>query len=482
MATEDKFRTRRTFLKGSTIRSVLPFPSLFQVICLTLVILILTSCSSVVKYNLPATEVGNTPPPLGATHPKDVVIFIALSGGGLRAAAFSYGVLDELQNLGIMDKVSYISGVSGGAFTAAYYAVIKDPPSELSKFKDKFLYVNNEANLLSRFILPLTLADLSSRSYVAGDYYQRMLFDDKTFGDLRSKPFLIINATDLVTGRRFTFTQEQFRCLQSDLAHYPLGYAVAASSAFPVFFSSIQLKNFMERPSPCFNDQDYEILSSKDKGETRSNIAPQRDPTQSSEPLDLVLRQRYLDHTNTSYLQLSDGGISDNLGIQAFRDLIPQLLRDISNRSITGIVLISVNAATNPHNAFGTIPSSPNFIEVVTRANELLLQRATTSSQEEVAKEIKEMESYIEATNRQIQFVCMNISFTDIDDDSLRLSLNEIPTRLSLAREQVDTLISAGRFLLRKKSEALNAIQKLIKNPSDFVSTPSAHCELTPQF
>jgi len=60
----------------------------------------------------------------------DLLLIVAFSGGGTRAAAFSYGVLEELRdtrvtlnerNRRLLDEVDILSGVSGGSFPAAYY-------------------------------------------------------------------------------------------------------------------------------------------------------------------------------------------------------------------------------------------------------------------------------------------------------------------------------------------------------------------------
>ncbi len=68
------------------------------------------------------------------------------SGGGTRAAALSYGVLKALANTHIstggggfrlLDKVGAISAVSGGSFTAAYYALYHD--RIFDDFESKFL-------------------------------------------------------------------------------------------------------------------------------------------------------------------------------------------------------------------------------------------------------------------------------------------------------------------------------------------------------
>jgi len=63
---------------------------------------------------------------------QDLVI-LAFSGGGTRAAAFSYGVLETLRSIEIvtktgrkirlLDEVDLITGVSGGSFTALAYGL-----------------------------------------------------------------------------------------------------------------------------------------------------------------------------------------------------------------------------------------------------------------------------------------------------------------------------------------------------------------------
>ncbi|MBV8143521.1 MAG: patatin-like phospholipase family protein, partial [Gammaproteobacteria bacterium] len=66
---------------------------------------------------------------------EDLVI-LAFSGGGTRAAAFSYGVLEALRDLEVttagghkarlLDEVDVITGVSGGSFTALGYGLYGD--------------------------------------------------------------------------------------------------------------------------------------------------------------------------------------------------------------------------------------------------------------------------------------------------------------------------------------------------------------------
>jgi len=68
-----------------------------------------------------------------AGNSDSMQVVLAFSGGGTRAAALSYGVLDKLarteiiwegQRRRLSDEVDMISSVSGGSFTAAaYYAL-----------------------------------------------------------------------------------------------------------------------------------------------------------------------------------------------------------------------------------------------------------------------------------------------------------------------------------------------------------------------
>ena len=98
----------------------------------------LGGCSSV--YNLPHNQ-----PVTGAIQAQslsgdvplssdDVMVSLAFSGGGTRAAAFSFGVLQELdrtrirdrgKNVSLLDRVDFVSGVSGGSVLAAYYGLRK---------------------------------------------------------------------------------------------------------------------------------------------------------------------------------------------------------------------------------------------------------------------------------------------------------------------------------------------------------------------
>ncbi len=204
------------------------------------------------------------------TNSSDLLLMLAFSGGGTRAAALSYGVLEELARTPVdsggtrhrmLDEVDIISSVSGGSFTAACYALWGD--RIFSDFESRFLKNDVQSGLLRSALSPRNQFRLASpkfsRSDLAAEHYDRLLFQGATCADLirqRDRPFVSINATDLASGARFEFTQDEFDLIGSDLSHFPISRAVAASSALPICLPPVVLKDggspaSLGRPRAC---------------------------------------------------------------------------------------------------------------------------------------------------------------------------------------------------------------------------------------
>src|SRR5438093_5917871 len=126
---------------------------------------------------------------------ESLFVVLAFSGGGTRAAALSYGVLEELAKTEIvwegnrrrlLDEVDLISSVSGGSFTAAYYALYGD--RIFGDFETGFLKRNIQGRLLALYCSPVNWVRLASRKFsridMVAEYYDRHLFGGHTFGDL----------------------------------------------------------------------------------------------------------------------------------------------------------------------------------------------------------------------------------------------------------------------------------------------------------
>src|SRR6476620_2717387 len=189
---------------------------------------------------------------------KDNLVILAFSGGGARAADFSYGVLEFLRRTEVvgpkgrkgrlLDEVDVITGVSGGSFTALAYGLYGE--KLFDEYEKRFLKRNVQGEIISRVFNPIYWSKLWStgwgRSELAAQLYDEILFNGATFGDLdRGKgPLIMASATDISTGSRFVFNQRTFDIICSDLNAVSLSRAAAASSAVPVVLSSITLKNY----------------------------------------------------------------------------------------------------------------------------------------------------------------------------------------------------------------------------------------------
>src|SRR6266568_4598237 len=87
---------------------------------------------------------------------KDNLVVLAFSGGGTRAAAFSYGVLETLRRteiigpkgrIRLIDEVNVITGVSGGSFTALAFGLYGD--TLFDTYDKRFLKRNVQRDLIS---------------------------------------------------------------------------------------------------------------------------------------------------------------------------------------------------------------------------------------------------------------------------------------------------------------------------------------------
>jgi NTE family protein len=93
---------------------------------------------------------------------QEILVVLAFSGGGTRAAAFSYGVLEFLRRtevvgpkgnkVRLLDAVDMITGVSGGSFTALSYGLYGD--KLFVDFEQRFLKRDVQGELVARAMNP----------------------------------------------------------------------------------------------------------------------------------------------------------------------------------------------------------------------------------------------------------------------------------------------------------------------------------------
>jgi len=388
-------------------------------------------------------------------EPGRVWLTLAFSGGGTRAAAFAYGVMEELRDtqffpdgkpISLLDEVDTISAVSGGTFPAAYYGLFGD--RILDDFESKFLNRNVQRDLILQALRPWNLVRLFSpsfsRSLLALDFYDKHVFDGATFADFAAAdgPHVHINATDLSHGYRFTFNQGQFDLICSDLDKLPVAAAVAASSAVPVLLSPITLRNYA---GTCdFTRPDW-IEQSLAQGKT--------DRRRYEAALSF---SDFMDSDTRPYIHLVDGGIADNLGLRFSIELVSaaggaqDLLDRIGVVPPEQFIVVVVNAETDPNPKIDLSSTAPSFAALMGSVSGSQIRRynlETLLLAEESVKQFSRL--FAEKTGKPTGAHLIEVSFDSIDQEERKTYFKRIPTSFSLKGETVNDLRQAGRDLLR---------------------------------
>ena len=419
------------------------------------------------RFEPPATGAATA----GARPEDEVFVVLAFSGGGTRAAALSYGVLDELRRVTItaggrtrslLSEVDVISSVSGGSFTAAYYALngeaIFDPSSA---FHRQFLYHPVQRDLVSHaFHRPANWNKLGSRVEIAAALYARALFGQATFASLAGgrRPYIILNASDMGQGARFEFTQEQFDLLCADLSAFPIARAVAASSAFPGLLNSMTVDSYNQSgcgyTGPGSNGPRATDWVTVAEGERGANYRRFRAATE-------LLAYR---DTARRHLHLLDGGLTDNIGVRSvIRSLqstdVPigpnglitawNLKRMINNERIKHLVVIVANARTSKMTTIDTKKAGPSSIGVLGSTAGLPM----SSYSYESMSLLREIGLYSELNTPPFpSFHLFEVAFENIPQAKERAFFANLGTNFELDRFEVDCLIDRGGRLLREST------------------------------
>jgi predicted acylesterase/phospholipase RssA len=400
-------------------------------------------------------------------------VIVTFSGGGTRAAAFAFGVLEKFRDTEIvwegrrrrlLDEIDVISSVSGGSLPAAYYGLFGD--RMFDDFLDKVLYRNIQGNIIKHVFSPgkwpKLLSPFYGRTDMMADDFSRDIFEEKTFGDLlerNQRPFIVLNSTDVSLGSRFDFTQRQFDLLYSDLAAYPVGNAVAASAAFPGLLTPITLRNYPKEEDYVVPAWIHEELNGAEVGRLRYRQA--------------LEAETYIE-PGRPFIHLSDGGVSDNLGILPVMQLLGDVFPgdDASGVLATGVVkkvvVITVNAKrTNQvdwdskakvlglSKVLAVATSAPlgnfsdaelalmrRFVQQMTQARELRDRIVDLYGEEALA------EHFPELVVPDVDYHFVEVAFDRVSDRTERDYLNDVPTAFKLEREQVDRLRQAAATIL----------------------------------
>jgi len=418
--------------------------------------------------------------------PANLVI-LAFSGGGTRAAAFSYGVLEMLRRteavgakgnrFRLIDAVDIITGVSGGSFTALAYGLYGE--RLFDEYEKRFLKRNVQGELIARDLNPMNWGALSSagwgRSELAARLYDEILFEGATFADLQRRPgpLIAVTATDLSTGTRVLFNQNFFNVICSDLGPFLLSRAAAASSAVPVVLSPITINNY---GGTC----DYAMPAW-----ARLFIDPATAPRPAARTVRRLMEiEGYGDSVHRPYLHLVDGGVSDNLGLRGLLDFIEgfeashMLGQATPLDNVRRMVIVVVNSMSSPKTNWDESENAPNSLEIMLKATGVPIDRYSFESVEllrdittrwQTLRRIRDSPAFAKDKDDSLKEVinapdislyAIDVSFAELADKTERDYPNNLPTSFALPDEAVDRLRAVGGSILLVSPE----FQRLLKD------------------
>ncbi len=338
---------------------------------------------------------------------------LAFSGGGSRAAVFGAAVMKELDRVGLLSQVDVLSAVSGGALPAAAYA--------LEGYRD-LNFQNGFVEQIGRdiqgavtgpwYAAPHNLIRYAFRNTVPAEPVIRalddQLFHGATFADLNpSRPILLLNATNALTGDPLIIADQPFAPLGIPLATFSIARAVYMSAAYPGVLEPLKL------------------------ADGRTNGA-------SLEPI-------------LAY----DGGAADNLGIRTLMQVVDDALidRPVTDLFPQGCLIISIDATGRPSNEALKPLSAAAALLRGHRRNVLELAGIPASRQD--AAQFGTFRVGQNGSGGVCQF--WHVALRQLpDSDPLGERVTHITTNLGLSADDQAALTAAAARLVARGREEMN--------------------------
>jgi NTE family protein len=436
------------------------------------------SCGSLPQRERPLAQVTPMTAPVLAPgvqgNSDQLFVVLTFSGGGKRAAAFSYGVLEALRDIqvtapdgerrALLDEIDLISAVSGGAFTAAYYAL--NGHETFDSFAPRFLNHDTEKDLWHKVLVPASWGRLArddvSRSDLEVEYFDRELFRGASVSDLMARsPRVIITATDLVRAKPFSFTREQLNGVCVDPKSVPVARAVFASAATPIYFAPLVMQTFAGR---C--------------GYQPPDIASV--PLESID--DVYRRERaerllsYLDTAHYPYLHLADGAFADNLGARAILDevalgdTVTDALRRNGYSRARRMLFVIVDARTGFDRRYAQVAEPLGIKKVMDAVVSATFNRYSFETMNLMRARVKRWETDVRATRckstlairdcDKFDIDLVELSFDRVKDPAEHAYLDRIPTAFTLSTEEITRLRRAAHVLVEESPELRNFLEQ----------------------
>ena len=402
------------------------------------------------------------------SNQDNTLVIMMFSGGGTRAAALGYGVLTAFNDYPLLlngrrttltASSDLVFGVSGGSVLAAYYALHGE--QVIPRFEERFLKQNFQRLMFKQALSFSNMPRLASPEYGRGDLLQEQfentLFGNMTFGDLnkyRKGPFAVISATDMASGQRIDFTQENFDQFCLDLSDLRVARAVAASSSVPVIFSPLTLNNNSGNCGYTVPARFQAVLvSDGDSWQEKTRHE--------------ILRNPYsADSKARPFLHLVDGGLTDNLGLRSLletQEIYPNssLQAMLETKNIGRVIIVSVNAQNQISETISQQAKIPSFRDMINATIDVPIARASQESLRQFRAMVDNWNAAQKDAEKPIRMHFVSLSLHDLPQSKLRTRALNIPTTYYLPRESINDLKQAAKILVKQSPEFQQLLQEV---------------------
>ncbi|HEU5137915.1 MAG TPA: patatin-like phospholipase family protein [Steroidobacteraceae bacterium] len=448
-------------------------------------LMVLTACGSTPTREQPLKQIVPLTAPVlapGVEGNSDrLFVVLTFSGGGKRAAAFSFGVLEALRDVkvttpdgeqrALLDEIDLISAVSGGAFTAAYYALFGK--EAFDSYAPRFLNHDTEQDLWNKILKPSSWPRLAkplvSRSDLEVEYFDQELFNGTTVHDLMTRsPRVIVSATDLVRAKPFSFTREQMNGVCVDPKSVPVARAVFASAATPIYFAPLVMRTFAGQ---CGYQPPESLHADSLNG------------------MDAYRRERaerlfsFLNSEKSPYLHLADGAFADNLGARAILDevalgdTVTDALRRNGFARARRMLFIVVDARTGFDETYAQRPDPIGIKKVMDAVVSVTVNRYSSETMNLMRGRVKNWETDVRSTRCKVALAILDcekfdvdlveLSFDRIKDPAERKYLDRVPTAFTLSSEQIIRLRRAAHVLVEESPELRTFLEESAKSANN---------------
>ena len=335
--------------------------------------MLLGGCFAQVK-DLPPLTVKPAFAPVPEASP-DLFVGLAISGGGSRAATFAAAVLEGLARIpvkdaggqrSVLERVQYISSVSGGSLATGYFAARKPGRAEpmlgsqglLSPAYERFfreyraaMQENFEAAAVWRQLLLFRAFNPTKAAYSFAEVWDERFLHGMTFSQLYEReragdsPRIIFNGTSYNSGRRFALTTLPAADFDYDFVAGLLEDLIRRSDRVTAEGKAI-IRSNLEQARTQFLPLTFEQLGA-DHRELPISLAM----VSSASFPPAVGPVTYAIDGRPPYEHVGDGGLFDNLGTESLATFfLKKIPRDSPKRGL--IIVIDAAFPFDANQAF----------------------------------------------------------------------------------------------------------------------------------